>query len=270
MASRVVPSHERSYGRFTCRTLYIRIVRNRFHLPGVLAPGQSVDLAGTEFHHAVRVARIRIGEVIEIFDGDGRAAAATVRTLDQDRAGLVVTDEMVPSREAPFRIELALSLIQLERFEIALQKATELGAYRIIPLLAERCEIRQERTRGKRDRWKKIIFEAVKQSGRSRIPELAEPQTFDSVLSSGGVNILLDAGARPSRLPERTDTATLLIGPEGGWSDDELLIARERGAHFRRLGPRRLRAETAAIAAMTAIGIELGDLRETASPDPST
>ncbi len=222
-------------------------------------------LTGAEFHHAVRVARVGAGEVIELFDGQGRAAAARVESISQSRAELLITDEAVPSREPSFRIELAISVIQLERFELVLQKATELGAWRITPLLADRSEIREERIRGKRERWRKIIFEAVKQSGRSHIPDLGEPQSFAEAIRSDSVSIIFDSDAAPDELPPGGE-ATVFIGPEGGWSAGELELARERGAYFRRLGPRRLRAETAAIAAMTAIGIHFGDLAES-SPE---
>lgn len=220
-----------------------------------------MDLTGAEFHHAVRVARVGAGEVIELFDGEGRTAAARVESISDSRAELLITDEAVPSREPSFRIELAISLIQLERFELVLQKATELGAWRITPVLAERSEIRQERIRGKRERWRKIIFESVKQSGRSRIPDLAEPQSLAEAIRSDSVSIIFDSDAAPDGFP-RSREVTVLIGPEGGWSSGELELARERGAYFRRLGPRRLRSETAAIAAMTAIGIHFGDLAE--------
>jgi 16S rRNA (uracil1498-N3)-methyltransferase len=239
------------------------LVRNRFHLAAAFTPGERVALTGAEFHHAVRVARVGAGEVIELFDGDGRAAAARVESISQARAELLITDEAVPSREPSFRIELAISLIQLERFELVLQKATELGAWRITPLLAERSEVREERIRGKRARWEKIIFEAVKQSGRSRIPDLAEPQSFEEVIRSDSASIIFDSDAAPDELPVSREV-TVLIGPEGGWSAGELGLARERGACFRRLGPRRLRAETAAIAALTTIGIHFGDLAESA------
>ena len=236
-------------------------MKNRFHLDAAYEPGTTLELTGSEFHHAVKVARLKIGEPIELFDGRGNAAAATVRSISGDRAGVLVDSLPVPSRETSFRLVLAMSLIHLDRFELVLQKSTELGVHGIVPLIADRSEIRLERIRGRADRWSKIVLEAVKQSGRSRLPELSEARSPVEVLKGEGPFVLFE-GEEPSAGELQSGSgATLLIGPEGGWSEREIAIARERGAVFRSLGPRRLRAETAAIAALTAIGGEYGDLR---------
>ena len=115
-------------------------------------------------------------------------------------------------------------------------------------MITERVEVRPERYRGKQERWRKIVFEAVKQSGRTRIPEVEEPTAFDEIIKREGDRIIFDADAehRPTANSHRP---TLLIGPEGGFSEDELQAARARGCTFQQLGPRRLRAETAAIVA---------------------
>lgn len=235
-------------------------MKNRFHLDASYESGETLELTGAECHHAVKVARVRVGEEIELFDGRGNAAAATVRSIDAGRAVVVVESVDVPSRESPFRLVLAMSLIHLDRFELVLQKATELGAHRIIPLIADRSEVRLERIRGRGDRWARIIVEAVKQSGRSRVPELAEPRPLEEVLEGEGPFVLFDGEEPETGVLSKVSGATLLIGPEGGWSEREIALARERGASLRRLGPRRLRAETAAIAALITIGSECGDL----------
>jgi 16S rRNA (uracil1498-N3)-methyltransferase len=152
-----------------------------------------------------------------------------------------------------------MAVIQLEKFELVLQKATELGVRSIVPLVTERVELRPERYSGKLERWNRIVFEAVKQSGRSVVPTIEEPAKLTDVLARDGAKILFDADAEPSPI-ERLDAVTILIGPEGGWSDDELRLARERQCLFQRLGPRRLRAETAAIVAASVITARFGDL----------
>jgi 16S rRNA (uracil1498-N3)-methyltransferase len=156
-------------------------------------------------------------------------------------------------------MHLAMAVIQLEKFELVLQKATELGVRSIIPLVTERVELRPERYSGKSERWERILFEAVKQCGRARVPSIEAPARFGDVLQRGGAKILFDADAEPATV-EQLDEVTIFIGPEGGWSDDELALARERGVLFQRLGPRRLRAETAAIAALSVTGSRFGDL----------
>jgi 16S rRNA (uracil1498-N3)-methyltransferase len=230
-------------------------MRHRIHVPEI---SPTVTVTGDEFHHAVRVARVRQGEEVELFDDAGRAARAKVRSIERDEAVVDLVAEL-PSRESPLDIHLAVAVIQLEKFELVLQKATELGVRAITPLVTDHVEIRKERYAGKSDRWKKIIFEAVKQSGRSRIPTLHEPAAFADLIAGEGIKVLFDADAEPGALA-KPEALTLLIGPEGGWSDEELASARAAGCVFQRLGPRRLRAETAAIVAVTAVLSRFGDL----------
>jgi 16S rRNA (uracil1498-N3)-methyltransferase len=131
----------------------------------------------------------------------------------------------------------------------------------IVPIVTERVEIRPERYRGKQERWERIIFEAVKQSGRARTPSLESSLSFSEAIARPGTKIVFDADVDPSPpIDAPAEAATLFIGPEGGWSEDELQLARAAGAHFRKLGPRRLRAETAAIVAITRILAERGEM----------
>ncbi|HEX8409837.1 MAG TPA: RsmE family RNA methyltransferase [Thermoanaerobaculia bacterium] len=218
-----------------------------------------VTVTGDEFHHSIRVVRARVGEEVELFDRAGNAARGIVESIDRDRA-VVTVGEPVPSRESPLAIHLAMAVIQLEKFELVLQKATELGVRTIIPLVTERVELRPERYSGKMERWQKIVFEAVKQCGRAIVPAIEAPATFDEILARGGTKILFEAGAGSAPI-ETLEEVTILIGPEGGWSDDELERARHASDLFiEHLGPRRLRAETAAIAAVSVIASRFGDL----------
>ena len=208
----------------------------------------TVTVTGDEFHHSVRVVRLRTGEEVEVFDRTGKLARGTVESIGKDQATILVGEEL-PSRESKLKLHLAMAIIQLEKFELVLQKATELGVTSIIPLVTDRIEIRRERYAGKMDRWRKILLEAVKQSGRSAVPLLEEPKGFAEVVSRPGATILFDAGEPPSTWPPSLESVTVCIGPEGGWSEDELQQARSHGCAFARMGPRRLRAETAAIVA---------------------
>jgi len=230
-------------------------MRHRFFIPRVLTPGV-VQLEGDELRHA-RVVRVREGEEVEVFDGRGGAWMATVR----DDLALELTRPIDAPRESPVALHLAMAIIQLEKFELVLQKATELGARSIIPLVTDRCEVRPERYREKGERWQKIVFEAVKQSGRTLVPVVETPATFADLAQRGATKILFDADAEETPLPARVEDAILFIGPEGGWSDDELASAREHGFVFRRMGPRRLRAETAAIVATALMAARFGDLK---------
>ena len=232
---------------------------HRFYISTPFAPQSHVTLTGEELHHAVRVVRVRAGESVELFDGKGIAMRGVVEELDRDRC-VVRVEEAVPSRETRVPLHLAMAIINLDKFEFVLQKATELGIRSIIPLETERCEIRPERYRGKGERWNKIVFEAVKQCGRAVIPIVEPPTSFEQAVARDGHKILFDADADPSATQQPSNPATLFIGPEGGWTDAELALARTTGCTFERLGPRRLRAETAAIVATSIISARHDDI----------
>ena len=227
-------------------------MRHRFFIDADLAAGNTLALTHDEQHHA-HVVRVRDGEEVEVFNGRGASFVAKYTADGLQIAGAA------PDREARMAIHLAMSIINLDKFDVVLQKATELGVRSIIPLVTDRVEIRAERYRGKAERWRKIVFEAVKQSGRSVIPIVEEPQPFDDVLKRDGTKILFDADAAAAR-QQLSDAAILFVGPEGGWSERELQLAREYGCAFERLGIRRLRAETAAIVAVALITARAGDI----------
>jgi len=227
-------------------------MRHRFFIDADLATGSTLALSHDEQHHA-RVVRVRENEEVEVFNGRGASFVAKYTS-----EGLQIV-KAAPDREARMAIHLAMSIINLDKFDIVLQKATELGVRSIIPLVTDRVEIRAERYRGKAERWRKIIFEAVKQSGRSVIPIIEEPQPFDEIVKRNGTKIVFDADTETAA-QQRNDAATLFIGPEGGWSERELQLAREHGCAFERLGIRRLRAETAAIVATALVAARADDI----------
>jgi 16S rRNA (uracil1498-N3)-methyltransferase len=235
-------------------------MRHRIYTPEPFAPGDRTVIRGDEQHHAARVVRVREGEEVELFDGKGTAARGVITAAEHDQLVVNVLT-IIDAREARLSVTLAMSIIALDRFELVLQKATELGVRSIVPIVTERVEIRPERYRGKQERWERIIFEAVKQSGRARMPQLEPPIPFPDAIARPGAKIVFDAAADPSPpIDAVPEAAMLFIGPEGGWSEQELELARGAGARFRRLGARRLRAETAAIVALTRSFAESGDL----------
>jgi 16S rRNA (uracil1498-N3)-methyltransferase len=235
-------------------------MRHRIYTPEAFAPGDRLSVRGDELHHAVRAVRIREGEEVELFDGKGTAARGIVTTVEHDQLVVNVLT-IIDAREARLSVTLAMSIIALDRFELVLQKATELGVRCIVPVVTERVEIRPERYRGKQERWERIVFEAVKQSGRARTPQLDAPIAFADALARPGTRIVFDADTEPSApLDPFPDPVTLFIGPEGGWSERELELARAAGVHFRRVGARRLRAETAAIVAVARTLSDSGEL----------
>jgi 16S rRNA (uracil1498-N3)-methyltransferase len=227
-------------------------MKHRFFVDADLIAGSAVPLSRDERHHA-HVVRVREGEEVEVFNGRGASFIAKYSTE------LLQLTAPAPDREARSGLHLAMAIINLDKFDLVLQKATELGVRSIIPLVTERVEIRAERYRGKAERWRKIVFEAVKQSGRSVIPVVEEPLDFDDAIKREGTKILFDADAEPT-IQQRNNPATLFIGPEGGWTDREIQAARENGCDFERLGIRRLRAETAAIVATALMAARYADI----------
>lgn len=229
-------------------------MKNRFLVEAALVERNVVTITGEEFHHA-RVLRLKEGEEVELFDGRGTIAKGNVTIIAPDALHVSVAT-IIPSRELPSRIIVAPVLIHPDKFELVLQKATELGAAEFIPLTSDRMETRVERVAGKVARWEKIIREATKQCGRGLIPAIAAPMPFARLAERPEKKVLFEAGAPQETRPGITDTI-LLVGPEGGWSDGELALAREREFEFRSLGPRRLRAETAAIVATAMMAASL-------------
>jgi 16S rRNA (uracil1498-N3)-methyltransferase len=219
----------------------------------VLKGGTTIALDAEERHHA-RVLRVREGEEVEVFDALGKNYLARFES-----AGSIAILRETENREPGTENHLAISIIQLEKFEFVLQKGTELGVRSFIPLITDRIEVRIERIRGKEERWKKIVLEAVKQSGRSRIPAIEPPTKFDEAIKREGMKIVFDTDTQTGHRQPAT-AATLFIGPEGGFSERELQLARDSGASFERLGPRRLRAETAAIVALAIVAARSGDI----------
>lgn len=234
-------------------------MHHRIHVPAGLAADSEITIGGDEMHHAARVVRVRPGEAVELFDGEGLAFSGEV--VEVTAAGLRVRVEApVPSRESPLDLTLAMAIIQLDKFELVLQKATELGVRALIPLVTDHGEVRPERYRGKGERWEKIVFEAVKQCGRSRIPRLFAPAALDEVVLRPGLKMIFDADTEPGPRPGTIGSVTIFIGPEGGWSKREIAVARQHECLFATLGPRRLRAETAAIVASGIIAALSGDI----------
>jgi 16S rRNA (uracil1498-N3)-methyltransferase len=229
-------------------------MKHRFFVPEPIEIGATIALSSEERHHA-HVLRVTAGEEVELFDTQGNNYLGRF-----DTEGAIAVLQRAANREPRTAIHLAMSIIQLDKFELVLQKGTELGVQSFIPLITERMEVRIERVRGKEERWRKIVLEAVKQSGRSRIPPIEPPARFEDAIARAGAKIVFDADVELQATQQPSNPATLFIGPEGGFTEHELQLARASGALFERLGPRRLRAETAALTAVTIISARSGDI----------
>jgi 16S rRNA (uracil1498-N3)-methyltransferase len=224
---------------------------------------QTVTLTADEARHLREVLRLKPGDQVSVFDGEGKEFRARVAQARREFAELDLDEEIEAARpESPLQITLAVALLKGEKFDLVVQKATELGVTKIVPLITRYADIklRDESDASKRvARWQRIALEAAKQSGRAVVPEVSLPVAVNSLLSERCL-LFSERGGQGLR-PIETDEITAIIGSEGGWSDEELEQARAAGAQIVTLGGRILRSETAAITAAALLQHRFGDLK---------
>lgn len=239
----------------------------RLYVPG-LTPGESIDLPEFAARHARDALRLTVGDALRLFDGTGGEFEAEVEEASRRWVRVRVGAAVLPRSESPLRVQLCLPPLKADRFEWALEKAVELGVHTILPLATERGDMAAQRLlRGARpDRWLRVMAAAAEQCGRATLPEVLPAARLGEVLSapSDGIRVLLaeTAPARPLRdcVPAATTRVQLIVGPAGGFTAAEREAARAAGCAEAGLGPRILRAETAAIAALALLQAERGDL----------
>ena len=215
---------------------------------------KTVRLSGEEHHHATRSCRVRIGEIIGVTDGCGKLVHARIDVIDSQSLTAVIERDVSGVGELGSEITVAISVIKPARFEIAVEKCTELGTRHFIPLIVERCE-QNISDRLKIDRLNRIALEAAKQSGRSWVPEIVPPiNLVDFLKKSNG--LVLAASQKADKSLEMicsfikdNNTLTLVFGPEGDFTDEEYYTMAESGAMLFSMGEFTLRTETAGIAA---------------------
>ncbi len=240
----------------------------RIHVSGPLIEGGEVTLPPPGAYHAVRVLRLRPGAPIVVFDGSGGEYFAEISAVDGSQVSVRLGQHVPGLSESALRITLIQGISRSERMDWTLQKATELGATAIVPVLTGRSVVRlDERTAEQKCRhWRGIVIGACEQCGRNRIPDVAVPVTLRQFLAGSrreGMRLVLSPAAPGSlaglaSLPARVE---LLIGPEGGLDDDEIEAAHRAGFTPVRLGPRVLRTETASVVALAVLQALWGDLR---------
>jgi len=229
------------------------MARRRFFVPLVL-DGRA-EISGDDAHHLTRVLRVEAGQQYEITDSH-RIWLATIDVARKNMVQFSVLEELDPGPALP-DVTLYLALIKFERFEWAVEKATELGVTRIVPVNASRSEQGLGKAAAKRvERWRRIAKEASAQSRRTRAPEIADPVSFaQAVQDSASNRIWLDENDRSRPFMQSVtlhpgDSTALMIGPEGGWSDNERVRFSEAGWTGASLGRSVLRTETAVCAAL--------------------
>lgn len=238
----------------------------RFHVPEA-APGARLELPDHSAHHAREVLRLRAGALVRVFDGAGAEFEATLDTVARNGVFLKLAGPVAARAESPLRIVLALSPLKGDRMELVIQKATELGAAEIRPVVCARTDAaaRPALQGSRQDRWDKVASGAAEQCGRAVVPPVAPTVELKQLLAQPFEGTRLHfseaRGAPPvPRDVPRPPSVLALIGPAGGWEPHESERLREAGFESVSLGPRILRAETAAIAAVTMLQVIWGDL----------
>jgi 16S rRNA (uracil1498-N3)-methyltransferase len=242
----------------------------RLFVEPALLGDDRVRLTDEDARYLTRVLRLGPGHHVTLFDGQGREADAAIERVDRHGVELRVGERRRVERAAGPSLTLVVGLARGEKLDLVVQKATELGAHHVVPVVTARAvlELDERRAELRRARWLKIAREAARQSGRADVPEIAAPIPFEEAMTrtEAALKLLFWEEARASGLRERLAAMTppasvaVVVGPEGGLTAAEVELARAAGFLVAGLGPRILRAETAALAALTIVNYALGDL----------
>ncbi|HGT4328839.1 TPA: 16S rRNA (uracil(1498)-N(3))-methyltransferase [Neisseria meningitidis] len=237
----------------------------RFHLPENLSVGQTVNLPDNIVRH-LNVLRIRPNENITLFDGKGKAHAARLTILEKRRAEAEILREETADTESPLNITLIQSISSGDRMDFTLQKSVELGITAIQPVISERCIVRLdgERAAKRLARWQEIVISACEQSGRNTVPPvlpiIGYREALDKMPSESTKLIMsINLARKLGDIRQPSGAIVFMVGPEGGWTEQEEQQAFEAGFQAVTLGKRILRTETAPLAALAAMQTLWGD-----------
>lgn len=237
----------------------------RFYQPGDLQPGQTINLADDVVQHVSRALRMRTGDQIELFNGDGHNYSAHLVTVEKRSAQVLIDSAQAVAVESPLRVHIGQSVSRGERMDYAVQKATELGMDQLTPLLSERCEVKlnAERQLKRQQHWQQVVTSACEQSGRCSVPPVNEFQALADWCQQVDAElkfVLHHHSAAPLGAYDAPESVALLIGPEGGLSEAEVELAISHGFKPLALGPRVMRTETAPVAAQAVMHYLWGDI----------
>lgn len=225
----------------------------------------TIFTVGESVARHLQVLRIATGELITLFDGSGGEIQATVRSIGKRDATVTLDNFDAVERESPLQITLVQALATADKMDLIVQKAVELGVTCIAPIATARATLKLagERAEKRIAHWQAIAVAACEQCGRNRAPLVQDLQTLDQWLKNSfdGVCVLLHPLAEASLLAsvDASRPIALLIGPEGGFTDEEIARAIEHGVNAAKFGPRVLRTETAGLAAIAALAARFGD-----------
>lgn len=237
----------------------------RIYQPGALSPQQSIALADESANHVGRVLRMQSGDALILFNGDGFDYPAVITETGKKSVQVQINAKLENPVESPLKIHLGQGISRGDRMDFAIQKAVELGVTEITPLFTERCGVKldAERLQKRTEQWQKIAISACEQSGRSVVPTVHTAINLDKWLAqpTEELKLTLDPWAKDTiKTLTPVSAVRLVIGPEGGFSDREVQLTTSAGFVAVQLGPRVLRTETAALTAISALQLQMGDL----------
>lgn len=225
-------------------------------------------IRGEDHKHLSRVLRLSSGEKVVVNDEKGQDYEGIIDAVHKDYTEIILTEKIATSNESNIRITLYQGIPKATKLDLIVQKNTELGVHKIVPVVTERVIVSQQKEFKKLDRLKRIAYEAAKQSKRSFIPVITEPITFDELLMGLNEDVLVVPYENAENFGFKAlkkelahlDSIGILIGPEGGFSDKEIERLENKGAKIVTLGKRILRTETAGFTAMVMIQMLYGDM----------
>ncbi len=240
---------------------------SRIYTDQPLSPDRELTLDHTASRHLIRVLRLRPGAELELFNGDGRNYQARVETASKRHLLARVVSSSDPEPKSILEIHLCISISKGERMDFAIQKSVEMGVSEITPLFSQHgvVNLKGERLEKRQQHWRQVMIAACEQSGRCRLPTMHNAIVIEQLFETPPAGIKLTLNHRAERcLPDldpQGNGFNILIGPEGGLSEAEILAAQNSGFRGIKLGPRVLRTETAPLAAIAAIQTLWGDYR---------
>lgn len=237
----------------------------RFYAPSEAFRDGLISLDEGETRHLRYVLRLRVGEIVSAFDGIGGEYECTVESVSPTAALKIIRKIEPSAAESPLNLTLAAAITKGEKFDLVVQKSVELGVVRLVPILANRCDVKIRDAARRIDRWRKITLEASKQTGRASLMSVEEIIGFVDFLrtapAAGEILFFSERGGQNFPDVGLGKSLCAVIGPEGGWDDAEIEAAKMAGARILTLSGRILRAETAAIAITGILQHRFGDLK---------
>ena len=237
----------------------------RFHVDQIDKSKSHLEIAGEQSHYVTRVLRLQTGDRMILFDGSGSEWKAKIIDTKRNRLLLELEERATPDRESPINLTLIQSISRSQRMDLVMQKSTELGVTRIVPVFSTNTivKIKEDKIEKKINHWRNILISASEQSGRTKIPDLISQMQLEIECLKrykSDLSIFYDTTGKESYDANKPKDITAVIGPEGGFTEDEKQMAIDAGYMVMQSGPRLLRTETAPIMALSILQYLYGDL----------